>query len=156
MSIAIGRDEHLRHGAQDARARDDLDPAARVRLGSVLSTLLGLLVFPAFTAAVLLTLLDRVFGTSFYQANLGGNNFAVRAAVLVHGPSRGVRDRAAVDRRRSARSSPCFTRKPLFGYRLVVGGMVGIFVLSLVVWMHHIYWSGANTPLDRRRCSTPS
>ena len=42
---------------------------------TVLSTLLGLLVFPAFTAAVLFTLLDRCFGTAFYQASLGGNNF---------------------------------------------------------------------------------
>jgi cytochrome c/quinol oxidase subunit I len=42
----------------------------------LISTGLGLIVFPSFMAAVVLTLLDRVFGTSFYQASLGGNNFA--------------------------------------------------------------------------------
>jgi heme/copper-type cytochrome/quinol oxidase subunit 3 len=41
-----------------------------------------------------------------------------------------------------------FARKPLFGYKLVVGGEIGIFLLSMFVWMHHLYWSGANLPLD--------
>jgi cytochrome c oxidase subunit I len=113
----------------------------------VLSTMLGLLVFPTFSAAVLLTLLDRVFGTSFYQANLGGNNFLYEQLFWFMGhpevyvialPAIGV----------IAEVITVFTRKPLFGQRLVIGGMFGIFTLSLVVWMHHIYWSGANTPID--------
>jgi cytochrome c oxidase subunit 1 len=36
--------------------------------GIMLSTLLGLIVFPSFMAAVVLVLLDRTVGTSFYQA----------------------------------------------------------------------------------------
>ena len=112
-----------------------------------LSTLLGLIVFPSFMAATILTLLDRTVGTSFYLASLGGNNwlyeqmfwFMGHPEVYVIGlPGLGVVcDVVAV-----------FSRKPLFGYKLVVGGEIGIFVLSMVVWMHHIYWSGANLPLD--------
>ena len=113
----------------------------------LISTGLGLLVFPSFMAAVVLTLLDRVFGTSFYQASLGGNNFAYEQLFWFMGhpevyvigiPSFGV----------ICEVITVFTRKPLFGQKLVIGGLIGIFSLSMIVWMHHIYWSGANTPLD--------
>jgi cytochrome c oxidase subunit 1 len=113
----------------------------------LLSTMLGLLVFPSFMAATVLTVSDRVFGTAFYQANMGGNNFLYEQMFWFMGhpevyvialPSIGVISEVV----------STFTRKPLFASRLVLGGMIGIFVLSLVVWMHHIYWSGANTPLD--------
>ena len=113
----------------------------------VLSTMLGLLVFPAFSAAVVLTLLDRVFGTAFYQANLGGNNFLYEQLFWFMGhpevyvivlPAFGV----------IAEVIAVFSRKPLFAQRLMIGAMFGVFTLSLVVWMHHIYWSGANTSLD--------
>jgi cytochrome c oxidase subunit 1 len=113
----------------------------------VLSTLLGLLVFPAFTAAVLLTLLDRVFGTSFYEAAHGGSNFVYEQLFWFMGHPEvyvillpGVGAVCEV--------ITVFARKPLFGYKLVVGAMIGIFVLSVTVWMHHLYWSGANTSLD--------
>ena len=114
---------------------------------TVLSTLLGLVVFPAFTAAVLLTLLDRVFGTSFYQAAFGGSNFVYEQLFWFMGhPEVYVILLPAVGA--VCEVVTVFTRKPLFGYKLVVGGMIGIFVLSLTVWMHHLYWSGANTALD--------
>jgi cytochrome c oxidase subunit 1 len=115
--------------------------------GIMLSTLLGLIVFPSFMAAVVLVLLDRTVGTSFYQAALGGNNwlyeqlfwFMGHPEVYVIGlPGFGVVCDVVAT----------FSRKPLYGYKLVVGGMIGIFVLGMAVWMHHIYWSGANLPLD--------
>ena len=112
-----------------------------------ISTLLGLIVFPAFMVAVVLTLLDRTVGTSFYQASLGGNNWAYEQLFWFMGhpevyvillPALGA----------VCEVVPVFTRKPLFGYKLVVGAQIGIFILSMAVWMHHLYWSGANTSLD--------
>ena len=114
---------------------------------SLLSTLLGLVVFPAFTAAVVLTLLDRVFGTSFYQAAYGGNNFVYEQLFWFMGhPEVYVILLPAVGA--ICEVVTVFARKPLFGYKLVVGAMIAIFVLSMTVWMHHLYWSGANTSLD--------
>ncbi len=112
-----------------------------------LSTLLGLIVFPAFMTAVVLSLLDRTVGTSFYEASLGGNNWLYEQLFWFMGhpevyvillPALG----AVCD------VVPVFARKPLFAYKLVVGGEIGIVVLSMAVWMHHLYWSGANLPLD--------
>jgi cytochrome c oxidase subunit 1 len=37
-----------------------------------------------------------------------------------------------------------FSRKPLWGYRLAVTGMLGIGLLSFLVWQHHLFVSGMN------------
>ena len=40
-----------------------------------------------------------------------------------------------------------FTRKPLWGYRLAVSGMLGVSLLSFFVWQHHLFVSGINADL---------
>ena len=42
---------------------------------------------------------------------------------------------------------PVFTRKPLWGYRLAVSGMLGVTLLSFFVWQHHLFVSGINADL---------
>ena len=42
---------------------------------------------------------------------------------------------------------PVFARKPLWGYRLAVTGMLGITLLSFLVWQHHLFVSGINADL---------
>jgi len=37
---------------------------------------------------------------------------------------------------------PVFTRKPLFGYRISVWSLIGVGVLSMIVWGHHMFVSG--------------
>src|SRR5438309_9674864 len=37
---------------------------------------------------------------------------------------------------------PVFTRRPLWGYRVAIGGLVGVTVLSFMVWQHHLFVSG--------------
>ncbi len=37
---------------------------------------------------------------------------------------------------------PVFARKPLFGYRLAVAGLMGVSMMSWFVWNHHIFTSG--------------
>ncbi|MGO9902687.1 MAG: cbb3-type cytochrome c oxidase subunit I [Solirubrobacteraceae bacterium] len=114
---------------------------------AVFSSLLGLVAFPAFMLAVTLTLLDRVFGTGFYESSLGGNNWAYEELFWFMGhPEVYVILLPAVGA--ICEIVPVFCRKPLFGYKLVVAAEVAIFVISLGVWMHHLYWSGANTALD--------
>jgi cytochrome c oxidase subunit 1 len=43
---------------------------------------------------------------------------------------------------------PVFARKPLWGYRLAVAGMLGVALLSFFVWQHHLFVSGTT-----RRCA---
>ena len=40
-----------------------------------------------------------------------------------------------------------FARKPLWGYRLAVAGMLGVTLLSFLVWQHHLFVSGINADL---------
>ena len=42
---------------------------------------------------------------------------------------------------------PVFSRKPLWGYRLAVAGMLGVTLLSFFVWQHHLFVSGINADL---------
>jgi cytochrome c oxidase subunit 1 len=42
---------------------------------------------------------------------------------------------------------PVFCRKPLWGYRLAVAGMLGVSLLSFFVWQHHLFVSGINADL---------
>jgi cytochrome c oxidase subunit 1 len=42
---------------------------------------------------------------------------------------------------------PVFSRKPLWGYRLAVAGMLGVTFLSFMVWQHHLFVSGINASL---------
>jgi Heme/copper-type cytochrome/quinol oxidases, subunit 1 len=42
---------------------------------------------------------------------------------------------------------PVFSRKPLWGYRLAVSGMLGVALLSFFVWQHHLFVSGMNAGL---------
>ena len=47
----------------------------------------------------------------------------------------------------SSSSCPVFARKPLWGYRLAVAGMLGVALLSFFVWQHHLFVSGINSAL---------
>ena len=42
---------------------------------------------------------------------------------------------------------PVFARKPLWGYRLAVSGLLGVTLLSWLVWQHHLFVSGINSDL---------
>lgn len=37
---------------------------------------------------------------------------------------------------------PCYTRKPLWGYKSMVYGVIGLGFLSFIVWAHHMYMTG--------------
>jgi cytochrome c oxidase subunit 1 len=113
----------------------------------VLSVLLGLIAFPTFMLAQTMVIMDRVFQTSFFINAGGGANWLYEHLFWFMGhpevyvivlPAFGAVAEVAV----------VFCRKPLFAYQLLVGGMIGVFILSLTVWAHHLYLSGSNTPMD--------
>jgi cytochrome c oxidase subunit 1 len=120
-------------------------------LGSAILVALGT---GAFAVALLLVILDRVWNTSFFYAQAGGDLYANLSQVAGGGnawlyqnlfwffghpevyvivlPAFGiVLDLFAV-----------FTRKPLFGYKTAVLGIMGVVVLSFLVWAHHEFVSG--------------
>ncbi len=120
----------------------------------LLSSILGILAFPALTAAAIMLLLDRHGGTSFFLPGglvLGGNILTHQGGtpllfqhlfwflghpevyVLVL-PAIGI----AFD------VVATFGRRPVFGYRTTVWSLLVIGVLSMVVWGHHMFTSGMN------------
>ena len=124
----------------------------------LVTAVLLLLAFPVLEAGAILQLLDRVAGTSFYipKDMIYGATVFPRAGggspilwqhlfwFLAHPevyvlllPAMGI----------VAEIIATNTRKPLFGYKEMVGSLIVIGVLSFVVWAHHMFLSGMRTSL---------
>jgi cytochrome c oxidase subunit I len=114
---------------------------------AVLSTaVLNVLAAPVLIAALSMEALDRTAQTSFYIPAAGGSNYLYENLFWVFGhpevyilaiPGFGV----------VLELLPVFARKPLWGYRLAVAGMLGVSLLSWFVWQHHLFVSGINGDL---------
>ena len=114
---------------------------------SVLATsLLMLLASPMLLAALLMGALDRTAQTAFYIAGSGGSSYLWQNLFWVFGhpevyivalPGFGI----------VLEMLPVFCRKPMWGYRLGVAGMLGVALLSFFVWQHHLFVSGINADL---------
>jgi cytochrome c oxidase subunit 1 len=96
---------------------------------------------PVLLAGLLLLLLDRTAQTSFYFPTAGGHEFLYENLFWFFGhpevyllmlPGAGI----------LLQLLPVFSRKPLWGYRLAVAGMLGISFVSFTVWQHHLFVSG--------------
>jgi cytochrome c oxidase subunit 1 len=101
---------------------------------------------PILIPALFMILLDRTASTSFFIPSLGGSPYLYENLFWFFGhpevyilalPGFGV----------VLEILPVFARKPLWGYRLAVGGMLGVAVLSFMVWQHHLFVSGINSDL---------
>ncbi len=100
---------------------------------------------PLIAGAVML-LLDRMAGTSFYLPEGGGQPllwqhpfwfFGHPEVYVIMLPGMG----AALE------VLPVFSRKPIFGYRLIVYSTIAAGILSFVVWAHHMFPSGLDPRL---------
>ena len=114
--------------------------------GVVLSVVLSLTAFPSFIVSQVLVMMDRIFQTSFFLAASGGSNWLYEHLFWFMGHPE-VYVIALPAMAVAAEVTAVFTRKPVFGYRLLVSGLVGISVLSVIVWGHHLYTSGSENAL---------
>jgi len=109
--------------------------------GVTISSALGLFAMPFFAVALTLLLSDRTMGTSFYLSFGGGSGWLWENLFWLMGHPEVyvilLPGAAAV-----LEIATVFARKPLFGYQVVVGGMVAIALLSVVVWAHHMFTTG--------------
>lgn len=94
-----------------------------------------------FMVGMLFLMFDRWFGTSFFVPQAGGDVLLWQHLFWMFGhpevyvlvvPAFGVISEVL----------PAFARKPLFGYRSVVAALFSIFVISFVVWVHHMHTVG--------------
>jgi cytochrome c oxidase subunit 1 len=125
----------------------------------LVTSFLLLLAFPALEAAAVLQLMDRLAGTSFFLPSglvvsgapltvAGGGNpllwqhlfwFLAHPEVYVLIlPAMGIVAEVIANN----------TRKPLWGYRSMVGASIFLGFMSFVVWAHHMFLTGMGTTIS--------
>jgi len=114
---------------------------------AVLATaILQLLAAPLLIAAMALVLMDRIVGTTFFMPFSGGSPYLYENLFWFFGhpevyilalPGFGV----------VLELISVFARKPIWGYKLSVAGLMGVSLLSFFVWQHHLFVSGINADL---------
>ncbi len=113
----------------------------------VLSTaILMVLAAPVLIATLGMALLDRTAQTTFFVAGGGGSNYLYQNLFWIFGHPE-VYILALPGFAIVLELLPVFARKPLWGYRLAVAGLLGVTLLSWLVWQHHLFVSGINGDL---------
>jgi cytochrome c oxidase subunit I len=109
-----------------------------------MSFITGLLIIwaiPTLTAAQVMLLFDRTLGTSFFVAAQGGDPLLWQHLFWFFGhpevyimvlPAFGILSEVV----------PVFSRKPIFGYTVVVASGAAIAFYSMLVWAHHMFAVG--------------
>jgi cytochrome c oxidase subunit I len=107
----------------------------------LVTSLLVLLAFPILTAAIFGVMADRVFNAQIFEPQNGGAIlwqhlfwfFGHPEVYIVALPFFGI----------VTEIIPVFSRKPIFGYKGLVGATIAIGALSVTVWAHHMFATGA-------------
>ena len=123
----------------------------------LITAILQAFALPVLTAALIMQLSDRMLQTGFFTPeNLIANNaepvagggqpllwqhlfwfYSHPAVYIMILPAMGmVSDMIS-----------CFSRKPLFGYRVMVGSVCAIAAMGFIVWGHHMFVSGMSNIL---------
>ncbi|TNE72574.1 MAG: cytochrome c oxidase subunit I [Bacteroidetes bacterium] len=118
-----------------------------------ITAIIGVLSFPVLLSAALLLIMDRMAGTSFYLSDIivggemltqhGGSPILFQhlfwflghpEVYIVLLPSLGITSEIIATN----------SRKPIFGYRAMIGSILAIAFLSFIVWAHHMFVTGMN------------
>ncbi len=119
----------------------------------LVTAILGVLSFPVLLSAALLLMFDRLLGTSFYLSDImvagellhneGGSPVLYEHLFWFLGhpevyiillPALGITSEVIATN----------ARKPIFGYRAMIGSILAIAFLSFIVWGHHMFITGMN------------
>jgi cytochrome c oxidase subunit 1 len=118
------------------------------------TAILGVLSFPVLLGAALFLIFDRSFGTSFYLSdiylegvgaleNIGGSPVLYQhlfwflghpEVYIILMPALGITSEVISTN----------ARKPIFGYTAMIISLMGISILSFIVWGHHMFITGMN------------
>jgi cytochrome c oxidase subunit I len=113
----------------------------------LVTQVLLVLAMPALTVGTIEVLFDRFFDTNFFNAAAGGQPLLWINLFWVFGhpevyililPAMGI----------VSEILPVFSRKPLFGYPVVVFSGIAIGAQSWGVWVHHMFANGLGTVTD--------
>ena len=107
----------------------------------LLTSVLVLMAFPVLAAALLVLEIDRQFGSQVFDASSGGAMlwqhlfwfFGHPEVYIIALPFFGI----------VTEIIPVFSRKPIFGYKGLVFATLAIAALSVAVWAHHMFVTGA-------------
>jgi cytochrome c oxidase subunit 1 len=114
---------------------------------SFVTQFLLILAFPPITVALVFLLFDRFFGTTFYEIASGADPLLWQHLFWVFGhpevyililPAFGL----------VSEILPTFSRKPLFGYNVMVYSGIMIGFLGFGVWAHHMFAVGLGAVAD--------
>src|SRR5207248_3560646 len=107
----------------------------------LVTAFLTLFAMPIVTAALIMVYFDRNIGTNFFQPAAGADPLLYQNLFWLFGhpevyililPGMGI----------VSEILPVFSRKPLFGYAIVVMSGIAIGFLGWGVWAHHMFASG--------------
>ncbi len=117
------------------------------------TAIIGVISFPVLLSAALLLIFDRSFGTSFFLSDIfiqgevlhykGGSPILFEHLFWFLGhpevyiillPALGITSEVISTN----------ARKPIFGYRAMIGSIMAIAFLSTIVWGHHMFVTGMN------------
>ncbi len=108
-----------------------------------ITSILSLLATPVLTSALIMLLFDRTMGTHFFLSEGGGHPllwqhlfwfYSHPAVYIMILPGMGIVSDVI----------STFSRKPLFGYKMMVFAIMAIAFLGFIVWGHHMFQSGMN------------
>ncbi len=109
--------------------------------------------FPVITVALVLLMFDRFFGTNFYNVSAGGDLLLWQHLFWLFGhpevyililPTMGM----------VSEILPTFSRKPLFGYAVIVYSGALIAIMGWGVWSHHLFSVGLGPVADSAFAAT--